>query len=79
MQPRRANDDRKTTEAPSGVGCHGSLGCDIGSRVSVTRGWLVSRPAANGLKTVLEYQQVGGTRYFDSAGYPGRTVGLAAH
>jgi hypothetical protein len=50
-----------------------------GKRVSVTRGWLMSRPAANGEKTVLEYQQVGGTRYFDSAGYPGRTVGLAAH
>jgi hypothetical protein len=50
-----------------------------GKPVSVTKGWLVSRPAANGHKTVLEYQQVGGTRYFDAAGYPGRTVGLAAH
>jgi hypothetical protein len=50
-----------------------------GKRASVTRGWLVSRSAANGLKTVLEYQQVGGTRYVDSAGFPGRTVGLAPH
>lgn len=47
-----------------------------GSPVTVTHGWLASKPAANGLKTVLDYQQVGGTRYFDAAGYPGRTVGL---
>ena len=35
-------------------------------------------PAASaaGLRTVLEYQQVGSTRYFDAAGFPGRTVGL---
>ena len=30
----------------------------------------------NGLRTVLEYQQLGGTRYLDAAGFPGRTVGL---
>ena len=35
-----------------------------------------SEPAANGLRTVLNYQQVGSTRYFDAAGFPGRTVGL---
>jgi arylsulfatase A-like enzyme len=35
-----------------------------------------SAPAANGLKTVLEGQRVGDTRYFDAAGFPGRTVGL---
>jgi len=28
---------------------------------------------------VLNYQQVGGTRYFDAAGFPGRTVGLVVH
>jgi type I phosphodiesterase/nucleotide pyrophosphatase len=32
--------------------------------------------AANGLMTVLRYQVVGETRYFDAAGFPGRTVGL---
>jgi arylsulfatase A-like enzyme len=39
----------------------------------------ISPPAANGRRTVLEYQVVGSTRYFDAAGFPGRTVGLAAH
>jgi predicted AlkP superfamily pyrophosphatase or phosphodiesterase len=37
-----------------------------------------SQPAANGLRTVLNFQRVGGQRYFDSAGFPGRTVGLEA-
>jgi arylsulfatase A-like enzyme len=37
---------------------------------------LESQVAANGLKTILKYQTVGGTRYFDTAGFPGRTVGL---
>lgn len=50
-----------------------------GKRISVTHGWQVSKPAANGQKTVLDYQQVGGTRYFDAAGFPGRTVGLSPH
>jgi arylsulfatase A-like enzyme len=36
-----------------------------------------SAPGANGLRTVLEYQRVGKTLYFDAAGFPGRTVGLA--
>jgi len=40
---------------------------------------LASAPAANGRKTVLEYQRVGDTRYFDAAGFPGRTVGLTGH
>ncbi len=37
-----------------------------------------SAPAVNGLTTVLNYQRVGGTLYFDAAGFPGRTVGLNA-
>jgi arylsulfatase A-like enzyme len=37
---------------------------------------LESNPAANGLKTVLKYQTVGRTRYYDTAGFPGRTLGL---
>ena len=35
-----------------------------------------SAPARGGLRTVLDYQVVGNTRYFDAAGFPGRTVGL---
>jgi predicted AlkP superfamily pyrophosphatase or phosphodiesterase len=37
---------------------------------------LESKPAENGIKTVLKYQTVGRTRYFDVAGFPGRTLGL---
>jgi Type I phosphodiesterase / nucleotide pyrophosphatase len=39
---------------------------------------VMSEPAANGLVTVLDMQTVGTTRYFDAAGFPGRTVGLTA-
>jgi len=39
-------------------------------------GTVVSKPAANGLKTVLKFQRVLSQRYFDVAGFPGRTVGL---
>jgi hypothetical protein len=35
-----------------------------------------SRPAANGLRTVLRMQRVGSQRYFDAAGFPGRSVGI---
>jgi hypothetical protein len=38
---------------------------------------ITSEPAANGLATVLNMQKVGETRYFDAAGFPGRTVGLS--
>ena len=38
---------------------------------------IFSEPAANGLSTVLNMQAVGDTRYFDAAGFPGRTVGLS--
>jgi arylsulfatase A-like enzyme len=47
-----------------------------GQPAAVRSGRQVSAPAANGLRTVLEYQRVGDTRYFDAAGFPGRTVGL---
>jgi len=30
------------------------------------------------LRTVLNFQRVGKQRYFDAAGFPGRTVGLDA-
>jgi hypothetical protein len=35
-----------------------------------------SEPSADGLRTVLVTKSVGDTRYFDVAGFPGRTVGL---
>jgi len=35
-----------------------------------------SQPSANGLTTVLTGQRVGQMRYFDAAGFPGRTVGM---
>ncbi len=47
-----------------------------GDLPAVTSRTLVSDPAPNGLRTVLNLQQVGETRYFDAAGFPGRTVGL---
>jgi arylsulfatase A-like enzyme len=37
-----------------------------------------SKPSANGLRTVLNFQRVGSQRYFDTAGFPGRTLGLDA-
>jgi hypothetical protein len=39
-------------------------------------GTVSSKPSANGLRTVLNFQRVGTQRYFDSAGFPGRTLGL---
>jgi hypothetical protein len=35
-----------------------------------------SGSAASGIRTVLNYQLVGDTPYFDAAGFPGRTLGL---
>ncbi|CAN5227545.1 alkaline phosphatase family protein [soil metagenome] len=37
---------------------------------------MTSEPDAQGLRTVLQLQTVGPQRYFDVAGFPGRTVGL---
>ena len=37
---------------------------------------VVSKPGDNGLRTIVNMQFVGLTRYFDAAGFPGRTVGL---
>ena len=42
------------------------------------KGWtVVSEPAENGLRTVLDLQAVGATRYFDAGGFYGRTLGLS--
>ena len=35
-----------------------------------------SKPDDKGLRTILRYQTVGDTKYFDAAGFLGRTVGL---
>ncbi|MBY0381418.1 MAG: alkaline phosphatase family protein [Xanthobacteraceae bacterium] len=37
---------------------------------------LISKPSEGGLRTVVQYQRVISQRYFDVAGFPGRTVGL---
>ena len=50
-----------------------------GKMVAFRRDRTISAPATNGQKTLLEYQRVGETRYFDAAGFPGRTVGLSGH
>jgi len=44
--------------------------------VDYTANTLSSVPAANGLRTILKYQTVGSTKYFDVAGFPGRSTGL---
>jgi predicted AlkP superfamily pyrophosphatase or phosphodiesterase len=49
-----------------------------GATPKATAATVRSQPAANGLRTVLNFQRVGGQRYFASAGFPGRTVGLEA-
>jgi hypothetical protein len=41
-------------------------------------GTITSKPAASGLQTVVKFQRVLSQRYFDVAGFPGRTVGLDA-
>ncbi len=41
-------------------------------------GTVKSQPSANGLRTVLNFQRVLAQRYFDAAGFSGRTVGLEA-
>ncbi len=38
---------------------------------------IASDPGPGGLRTLLDEQSVGDTRYFDAAGFAGRTVGLA--
>ena len=47
-----------------------------GATPKATSDVLKSDPASNGLRTVLNFQRVGSQRYFDAAGFPGRTLGL---
>jgi arylsulfatase A-like enzyme len=49
-----------------------------GAMPRATSDEIKSEPAAGGLRTVLKLQRVGSQRYFDAAGFPGRTVGLDA-
>jgi hypothetical protein len=48
-----------------------------GAPPAVSSRVLISEPAPNGLATVVNMQMVGDTRYYDAAGFPGRTVGLS--
>jgi hypothetical protein len=43
-----------------------------------SEGTIKSKPDPNGLQTVVKFQRVLSQRYFDAAGFPGRTVGLDA-
>ncbi len=47
-----------------------------GAMPKVRKTKLVSKPSKNGLRTILQYQEAGATRYFDVAGFKGRTLGL---
>ncbi len=47
-----------------------------GSVPAFARHVQASPPAPGGLRTILYYQTVGRARYYDAAGFPGRTVGL---
>ena len=48
-----------------------------GAEAKSSRQILQSEPAANGGRTILNLQQVGENRYFDAAGFAGKTVGLS--
>jgi arylsulfatase A-like enzyme len=49
-----------------------------GTPVTVKRQVISSDPDPQGLRTILDEQEVGDTHYFDAAGFDGRTVGLTA-
>jgi arylsulfatase A-like enzyme len=68
------------TQEPKGhlIGRVMTEGMPNGATPRASSGSVESQPAANGLRTVLKFQRVGTQRYFDVAGFPGRTVGLDA-
>jgi len=47
-----------------------------GKNVAPVQRTIQSAPAANGARTILNFQQVGERRYFDAAGFTGKAVGL---
>lgn len=49
-----------------------------GKAVGFLKKRLVSDSGPEGIRTVLDYQEADGRRYFDAAGVPGGTVGLTA-
>jgi len=49
-----------------------------GSTPKFVASTISSKPDPNGLQTVLKFQHVQSQRYFDVAGFPGRTLGLDA-
>ena len=51
---------------------------ELGLTPQAYAGSVASKPSASGLRTVLNFQRVGTQRYFDAAGFPGRTLGLDA-
>jgi arylsulfatase A-like enzyme len=48
-----------------------------GAEAKSSQRTLQSEPAQNGVRTILNLQEVGETRYFDAAGFAGRTIGLS--
>ena len=65
LQPKGKLVGRPLTEALKG-----------GAPVRTVSRRLVSEATADGFRTVLDYQTVGGVKYFDAAGMPGRVFGL---
>jgi arylsulfatase A-like enzyme len=47
-----------------------------GGNVTVRRQVVKSAPGPDGIQTILDLETVGETRYFDAAGFSGKTVGL---
>jgi arylsulfatase A-like enzyme len=68
------------TQKPKGnlIGRVMSEAIPNGATPQAFAGTVKSQASANGLRTVLNFQRVLTQRYFDVAGFPGRTVGLDA-
>ena len=68
------------TQKPKGnlIGRVMSEAMPNGATPQAFAGTVKSQTSANGLRTVLNFQRVLTQRYFDVAGFPGRTVGLDA-
>jgi arylsulfatase A-like enzyme len=47
-----------------------------GGKVAAVKRTIQSAPAANGARTILNFQQIDEQRYFDAAGFAGKAVGL---
>jgi hypothetical protein len=50
-----------------------------GAEVTVKSQIVKSAPGPDGIRTILDLQTVGPARYFDAAGFEGKTVGLKTH